>query len=130
MVPVDVAIALICEGGRWLVQCRPAGKHLAGTWEFPGGKVSEGEDPEGALLRELREELDVGVAIVEPLPVVRHDYPARRVVLHPYRCRITQGEPRPMDGQTIRWVTPEELSTLPTPQANQPLVEALGAYGD
>jgi mutator protein MutT len=127
---VDVAIALICEGRRWLVQRRLANQHLAGTWEFPGGKVADGETPETALLREAREELAIGVAVVDVLPVVRHDYPDRSVALHPYLCRITEGEPRPVDGQEIRWVDIEELLALPIPAANQPLIQALRQRGD
>ena len=129
MVPVDVAIALICRRRRWLVQRRRLGQHLAGKWEFPGGKVADGETPEAALHREVREELAVDIEVVEALPVVGHDYPDRRVVLHPFLCRLADGTPSAVDGQAIRWVDLDELSALPTPEANQGLVEALRQRG-
>jgi mutator protein MutT len=130
VVRVQVAIALILERGRWLVQRRSAGQHLAGMWEFPGGKLADAETPEAALLRELQEELAVGVQVVEALPVMHHDYPDRAVALHPYLCCIIAGEPRAVDGQEIRWLALEELLTLPIPAANRPLIQALRRRGD
>jgi 8-oxo-dGTP diphosphatase len=126
---VAVAVALIEQRGQWLVQRRLAGQHLAGTWEFPGGKVADGETPAAALHREVREELAVAVEVVDALAVVRHDYREHSVLLHPFRCRISEGEPRAVDGQTMRWVTLDQLSTLPIPEANQRLIELVRRRG-
>jgi mutator protein MutT len=123
--PIEVAIALIEREGRWLVQQRQVGKHLAGTWEFPGGKVTSGETAPEAAVREVREELGLRVAIDVTLPTVGHDYGERQVVLHPFMCRIIDGAPRAVEGQEIRWVDLDRLLTLPIPEANRPLLEAL-----
>jgi len=123
--PVEVAIALIECDGRWLVQQRQLGKHLAGTWEFPGGKVVSGETAQQAAVREVREELGLGVAIDVTLPTVAHDYGERKVVLHPFVCRIVHGTPRAVEGQEIRWVDLDRLRTLPIPEANRSLLAAL-----
>ena len=129
MARVAVAIALIEADGRWLVQQRPAGRHLAGTWEFPGGKVASGETAREAVAREVREELGLQVAIDAALPVVRHDYPDRQVVLHPFICHVVDGTPAALEGQAIRWVTAEALASLPIPAANRALVESLPRLG-
>ncbi len=121
-----VAVALIGRHGRWLVQQRRAGVHLAGLWEFPGGKVGAGESIEEALRREVIEEVGVAVASLRPLRAVEHDYGDRRVTLHPFLC-TTDGEPRGCEGQPLRWVTVEELTRLPTPAANHTFVAAIAA---
>jgi len=115
-----VAIALIRRHDRWLVQRRREGEHLAGIWEFPGGKVEPGESTEAALAREVAEEVGIAVTIVRPLPVIDHDYGDRRVTLHPFLCSTT-GEAEGNEGQQLQWVTPEELARLPIPEANREL---------
>jgi len=128
-VPIHVAIALIERDGRWLVQRRPPGKHLAGTWEFPGGKVAAGERARDAVVREVREELGLCVAIDAALPTVDHDYGERQVVLHPIVCHIVDGIPAAVEGQVICWMTPAALAQLPIPAANRRLVEDLPRLG-
>lgn len=127
--PIHVAIALIERDGRWLVQQRPPGKHLAGTWEFPGGKVVAGETAQAAVVREVGEELGLRVAIDVALPTVEHDYGEREVVLHPVVCHIVDGTPAAVEGQEIRWMTPAALTCLPIPAANRALVESLPGLG-
>jgi 8-oxo-dGTP diphosphatase len=126
---VEVAIALIGRDGRWLVQQRQPGKHLAGTWEFPGGKVAHGETARAAVVREVWEELGLRVVIDAALPVVRHGYADRHVVLYPFVCRIVGGRVDAAEHQVIRWVTAETLGGLPIPEANRSLVEALQPSG-
>jgi 8-oxo-dGTP diphosphatase len=110
------------SGGRILVTRRPEGRHMAGLWEFPGGKVHPHEHPEQALIRELREELGVDAAVVAPVTFGVHDERDRRIVLLFYEARITSGEPEALDGQEIRWVTPIELGGLSTPPADARLI--------
>jgi len=127
--PIEVAIALIEHDGRWLVQQRPPGKHLAGTWEFPGGKLTAGETAQDAVVREVREALGLRVAIDATLPAVDHDYAECEVVLHPVVCHIVAGIPAAVEGQVIRWVTPAVLESLPIPAANRALVASLPRLG-
>jgi len=123
-----VAIALIRRRGRWLVQRRRDGDHLAGTWEFPGGKVEPGESTEAALAREVAEEVGIAVTILQPLPVIDHDYGDRWVTLHPFLCSAT-GEAVSSEGQPLRWVTMEELGRLSIPEANRELITTLAGDG-
>ncbi len=116
-----VAIALIRRDGRWLVQRRGDGGHLAGRWEFPGGKVEPGESTEAALAREVTEEVGIAVVILRSLPAIDHDYGDRRVTLHPFMCAAT-GEAVGREGQQLRWFTAEELSRLSIPAANRALL--------
>jgi len=116
-----VAIALICRDDRWLVQRRREGGHLAGTWEFPGGKVESGESVEAALVREVAEEVGIMVATLHPLPVIDHDYGDRRVTLHPFLCSATGGAVG-REGQSLCWLTVKELSRLEIPAANRVLL--------
>lgn len=108
--------------GRVLVARRPDGRHMAGLWEFPGGKVQEHEHPEKALIRELREELGIDVAVAAPVTFAVHQERARRILLLFYEATIVGGEPRPLDGQEIRWVTPTQLADLSTPPADARLI--------
>ncbi len=121
------AAALIDADGRVLVAKRPEGKSMAGLWEFPGGKVAEGESPEAALVRELDEELGIEVceSCLYPLTFASHAYADFHLMMPLYACRKWQGIPKPREGQDIRWVYPNALSGLSMPPADGPLVQAL-----
>jgi 8-oxo-dGTP diphosphatase len=121
---VLVAAAVIERDGRVLLTRRQAGVHLAGQWEFPGGKCDPGETLPACLARELREELDVEATVGEELFFATHDYPDRRVEIHFLRCQL-QGSAAPQLGQEMRWVARHELSTLEFPPADAELVRRL-----
>lgn len=123
--PVIVIAAVIeREDGRLLVTRRLQDTHLAGTWEFPGGKCEPDESHEDCLRRELREELDVGASVGDEILVTEHAYPERTVRLHFRACAI-DGEPRPALGQEMRWVRREELHELTFPEADAELIRRL-----
>ncbi|HEX3885344.1 MAG TPA: (deoxy)nucleoside triphosphate pyrophosphohydrolase [Stellaceae bacterium] len=121
------AVALIDVDGRVLLAERPAGKHLAGTWEFPGGKVQPGETPEGALIRELREELgiDVDAACLAPFTFASHDYENFHLLMPLYVCRKWKGIVTGCEGQRLKWVWPAQFGDYPMPPADKPLVTML-----
>ena len=121
------ACALIDAEGRVLLAQRPKGKPLAGLWEFPGGKVHEGETPEAALIRELNEELaiDVASSCLAPFTFASHRYDSFHLLMPLYVCRVWQGEVRPLEGQAIAWVRPLKLRDYPMPPADKPLVAQL-----
>jgi 8-oxo-dGTP diphosphatase len=121
---IVVAAAIIERDGRWLMARRLKGTHLEGLWEFPGGKVDPGETLEAGLLRELAEELGVEGCVTGLRWSTTHDYPSKRVELHFYDCTI-DGEPQPLLGQELRWVSASELPTLPLPEADAGLVALL-----
>lgn len=122
-----VAAALVDPDGRVLVQQRPAGKSLAGLWEFPGGKVEAGEPPEVALARELHEELavDVDPGSLAPFTFASEPLGDRHLLLLLYLCRDWLGVPRPLHATALQWCRPEALDKLPMPPADVPLVRAL-----
>ena len=122
---IEVAAGLIHRGGRYLIARRKPGVHLAGYWEFPGGKREGGESLADCLQRELFEELSVRVDLPIPYQIVRHDYQDKIVELHFFRCRIEQGEPIPLGCQEIRWVFPEELTRFTFPPADRAIIQAL-----
>jgi len=127
---VDVVVGLIGDSsGRWLVNCRPPGTPLAGSWEFPGGKRQPGEAPLAALKRELDEELGIEVLEAEPVLVLEHDYPDKRVRLDVWLVSRYRGQPTPREGQPLRWVTVAECRELPLLPADGPIVERLGSLG-
>lgn len=121
---IVVVAAIVERGGRLLVTRRVDGTHLAGLWEFPGGKCEPNETHEACLARELREELDVDAVVGDEVLTTEHAYPERVVRLHFRRCAIA-GEPRAMLGQEIRWVTRAELGDLAFPAADAELIERL-----
>ena len=119
-----VVAAVIERDGEFLLTLRPSGTHLAGHWEFPGGKCDAHESHHEALRRELFEELDIVGLVRERLLSVSHRYPDRDVELHFYRCGF-EGTPKPMLGQQIRWVTRRDLPSLPFPEADAELIALL-----
>ena len=124
MTSIIVTAAVIERDGRFLVTRRQAGVHLAGQWEFPGGKCDAGEPLEQCMTRELREELNVEASVHEEILATTHQYPERRVELHFLRCSIG-GEPAPQQGQEMRWVAREDLGALEFPAADAELIRIL-----
>ena len=123
---IHVAVAVIKgDDGRILLARRPEDKHMGGLWEFPGGKVEQGEDIRSALLRELQEELAIGFTDMKPLITVRYNYPGKTVLLETWEVSGIQGDPVGNEGQSIRWVTPEQLSELEFPPANRPIITSV-----
>lgn len=122
-----VACALVDTDRRVLIAQRPEGKHMAGMWEFPGGKVDPGETPEAALIRELREELDVETkqACLAPLSFASHSYEHMHLLMPLYVCRRWQGTPTAREHKALKWVRPQALRDYPMPPADEPLIAAL-----
>jgi len=121
---VLVVAAVIEREGRFLVTRRQHGVHLAGFWEFPGGKVADGESHTEALCREIHEELDVNIVVGDLVLETSHDYTDRVVTLFFYRCDLI-GTPRPMIGQQMNWVARHELPSLNFPPADDELIRRL-----
>ena len=121
------AVALVDADGRVLLAQRPAGKIMAGLWEFPGGKLVAGETPEAALVRELREELalDIAESCLAPLTFASHDYEVFHLLMPLFVCRVWEGVPRAQEGQALKWLRPRDMTTLPMPPADKPLVAIL-----
>lgn len=122
---IEVAAGLIRHKGRYLIARRKPGVHLAGFWEFPGGKRETDESLVECLQRELFEELGVRIDLPIPYRIIRHNYPEKTVELHFFHCAIEEGMPAPVDCAEIRWVLPEELTQFEFPQADQVIIEAL-----
>jgi 8-oxo-dGTP diphosphatase len=122
-----VAAALFDARGRVLIAQRPEGKHMAGWWEFPGGKVANGESDADALVRELREELGVETHAHGLITTMSHEYPDRIVDLVLWHASIASGEPRGLDGQQLQWVSCQSLGNVGLLPADLPLIPALMA---
>jgi 8-oxo-dGTP diphosphatase len=120
-----VAAAVIDREGRVLIAQRPPGKHLAGGWEFPGGKLHPGEDRRVGLARELKEEIGIEIRTPRPLLRLRHTYDYGEVLLDMWVVRHYNGEPRGLDGQALRWCTREALEATELLPADKPIVAAL-----
>jgi 8-oxo-dGTP diphosphatase len=118
------AAVVVNDAAQVLVARRPPDRHQGGLWEFPGGKVEAGETPHAALVRELREELGIGMEKARPLIRVRHSYSDISVLLDVWRVASFTGEPHGREGQPIAWVAPDELSRRDFPAANRPIVTA------
>ncbi len=121
------ACALVDADARVLIAQRPAGRPMAGLWEFPGGKVEAGERPENTLMRELKEELGIIVdeACLAPLTFASHNYPDFHLLMPLYICRRWQGTVTALEGQTLAWVRPNRLREYPMPPADEPLISHL-----
>ena len=124
MSTVVVVAAVIERDGRFLVTRRLADTHLSGYWEFPGGKCEAGESHEECLRREILEELGVAAVVAEEIIVTEHAYPERTVRLHFRACGI-DGEPQPLLGQQMRWVSREDMRELQFPDADRDLIAVL-----
>jgi len=122
-----VAVALIDADDRVLIAQRPEGKALAGLWEFPGGKIDQGERPEAALIRELKEELGITVkeACLAPLTFASHAYPEFHLLMPLYVCRRWEGFVQSREGQALKWVRAKDLREYPMPPADEPLIPPL-----
>ena len=123
--PLAVAAALVFHGGKLLITQRYADAHLGGLWEFPGGKLEPGETFEAGLVRELREELGIEVAVGKLLEDVTHQYAEKAVHLRFYLCRLQQGEPQALGCPAFQWVDANELAAYSFPAADARLLNIL-----
>jgi len=121
------AVALLDADNRVLLSRRPKGKHMAGLWEFPGGKVHDGETPEAALIREMKEELaiDTAESCLAPLTFASHAYEDFHLLMPLYVCRKWKGIVTPLEGQQLKWVRKQALTDYPMPPADLPLIPIL-----
>ena len=122
-----VAVVLIDRDGRVLLSQRPSGKSMAGLWEFPGGKVENGEVPEEALIRELKEELgiDTWCSCLAPLSFASHSYEDFHLLMPVFVCRKWVGSPTPMEGQALKWVNRDKLKDYSMPPADIPMIAVI-----
>ncbi|MEE2654522.1 MAG: (deoxy)nucleoside triphosphate pyrophosphohydrolase [Pseudomonadota bacterium] len=122
-----VAVALVDVDGRILISQRPRGKPMAGLWEFPGGKMEIDESPEKALIREIKEELNIDVSdkCLAPFTFASHKYERFHLLMPLYVCRVWEGNVKPMEKQALKWVRPKNLPKYPMPPADRPLVAML-----
>lgn len=125
MKTIEVAFALVWRDGLVLVTRRPAEVHLAGFWEFPGGKLLPGEAPEACAEREVLEEVGLCVTARSRRALIEHEYPERRVRLYPIDCDYQRGDIELREVADARWVSPSELATLEFPEANRALIAEL-----
>ena len=118
------AVCLIDRDGRVLLAQRPEGKSMAGLWEFPGGKVEDGETPEVALIRELEEELGINTweSCLAPLTFASHTYEKFHLLMPLFACRKWEGTPIAREGQVLKWVFPKDFRDYPMPPADIPLI--------
>lgn len=121
------AVALVDTDGRVLLAQRPAGKQMGGLWEFPGGKIEEGETPEQALVRELKEELgiDTSASCLAPVTFASHRYESFHLMMPLYICRVWQGIVTPREGQNLAWAYPKDFGEYPMPPADIPLIPVI-----
>ena len=129
--PIPVVCALIVRGDRVLIARRPAGKHLALKWEFPGGKVEPGEEPAAALVREIREELGCEIDVTDELPSAVHRYQRGEIELIPFLCKLAVGssEPHPHEHVAVEWPRVSDLRAYDLAEADLPVVSLLEQRG-
>ena len=127
---IDVAAGLVIREGRLLIAQRPSGSHLAGFWEFPGGKLEPGETWEDCLIRELKEELGIHVRFIRWFSEVTHPYPDRIIRLRFGVCRWVSDEPQALGCAAFAWVLPGELSHFRFPPADTELLEQISGLGE
>lgn len=125
---VHVAVGVVINGEQIFLTKRLDNAHQGGKWEFPGGKVEQGESVAGALHRELQEEIAIDVLSCLPLIKVSHDYGDKKVLLDVYIIDNYQGEPCAQEGQEEGWYSLSQLKTLDFPKANEAIVEAVIAW--
>ncbi len=126
---IEVAAAVLFRQGRLLITQRLPGSHLPGLWEFPGGKRKPGESIRECLVREIREELNIGVVVGEMFETIEYDYPEKTVCLKFFKCRYAGGDIQALGCQRFAWVTPEDLGNYRFPPANRPLMQKLRSGG-
>ncbi len=122
---IEVSAALIFRGGKLLITQRHAKAHLGGRWEFPGGKREAGESFEQCLVREIREELGVEIAVGELFEEISHTYPEKSVHLKFFICKLISGEPQPLDCAAVKWIEKSGLDAHEFPAADARLLEKL-----
>jgi 8-oxo-dGTP diphosphatase len=125
---IEVSAALIVCRGKLLVTRRRAGSHLGGLWEFPGGKREAGETFEECLVREILEELGVGISVGKLFGEITHDYPEKCVHLKFFLCELVRGEPQPLGCAAFKWIGKSELTDYEFPAADARLLDKLRAY--
>ena len=123
-IKIVVSLALINDADEILISKRPKNKYLAGFWEFPGGKVEDGETPESALIREIKEELNIDIndKCIAPLSFSEFDYKEFQLLLLLYVCRRWEGQPRSMENNELKWVKPNMLRKYKMPPADDSLI--------
>ncbi|MBN1850605.1 MAG: (deoxy)nucleoside triphosphate pyrophosphohydrolase [Deltaproteobacteria bacterium] len=122
---VHVTAGVIRRDGQILITRRPKGIHLSGFWEFPGGKQEPGEDLIECLVREIKEELDIDIKIQKALLTAHHKYDTKEVTIHFFDCTILKGDPNPLEGQEMRWVTPGDLLNYTFPPPDRKMIDFL-----
>ena len=122
---IEVSAALIFYRGKLLITQRHAQSHLGGLWEFPGGKREPGETFEQCLVREIREELGVDIAVGELFEEISHDYPEKSVHLKFFTCKLLAGDPQPLDCAAVRWIEKTQLADFEFPAADAQLLTKL-----
>lgn len=126
---IEVAVAVLFRQGRLLITQRLPDSHLPGLWEFPGGKRKPGESIRECLVREIREELNIGVVVGELFETIEYDYPEKTVCLKFFKCRYAGGDIQALGCQRYAWVTPDELGNYRFPPANESLMKRLRSGG-
>ena len=126
---IEVAAAVLFRQGRLLITQRLPDSHLPGRWEFPGGKRQPGESIRECLVREIREELNIGVVVEELFETIEYDYPGKTVCLKFFKCRYVGGDIQALGCQRFAWVTPDELGNYRFPPANRALLKKLQSGG-
>lgn len=124
-----IAVAIVERNGKILIAQRRPGSHLGGLWEFPGGKVHEGESAEQAVVRECREEVGIGVRVDRVFARVEHEYEDRKIELVSYICTLEEGKPEPLHCMACEWVSPADLSHFQFPEANHSILKRLTEEG-